>query len=374
MSGRGLSCPFLGGHGPGLREQRPELLPPPAPEDRDSPPPRQAPLPLHGCPGHPLLPGRRAGPRVPVARTRGSGAPGLHVLLSAWSRLRLHRPCACGPAAGRDLLHAPGCSLSTWSRGPGRARLRTRGRSPISRRPADPRRRPPPPRPHRTPGTSAACGRLGCSQTQVRTLGLGSRGLAAGLRSLGARPGAGPGGDSRGGGGRTDVGGQLPGGVRAERGDLQDHVAVGLHGGPGDRAQPAVGHVVQLRQLVACKGKKVTKERRTCSGQARRRRRLGARWGWPAAGAIHAAGPGRRRSDGRPGRQNSPTQAGVPEAGRAVQPRCGTPAGGAAGEQEPHAASPAGKAQTHGPGQDSGGTPAQARAQGRPPSTGLGGT
>lgn len=177
-----------------------------------------------------------------------------------------------------------------------------------------------------------------------------------------------------GGGGRTDVGGQLPGGVRAERGDLQDHVAVGLHGGPGDRAQPAVGHVVQLRQLVTCKGKKVTKERRTCSGQARQRRRLGAHWGWPAAGAAHAAGPGRRRSDGRPGRQNSPTQAGVPEAGRAVQPRCGTPAGGAAGEQEPHAASPAGTAQTHGPGQDSGGTPAQARAQGRPPSTGLGGT
>lgn len=53
----------------------------------------------------------------------------------------------------------------------------------------------------------------------------------------------------------TDVGGQLLGGVRGQLGDLQDHVTVGLHCGSGNRAQPVVSHVVQLRQFVPWKGK-----------------------------------------------------------------------------------------------------------------------
>lgn len=53
--------------------------------------------------------------------------------------------------------------------------------------------------------------------------------------------------------GPTDVSGQLLGGVRGELGNLEDHVTVGLHRGPGDRAQPVVSHVVQLRKLITWK-------------------------------------------------------------------------------------------------------------------------
>lgn len=49
----------------------------------------------------------------------------------------------------------------------------------------------------------------------------------------------------------TDVRSQLFGGARAELGDEQDDVTVGLHGRPGNGAQPVVGGVVQLREVVA---------------------------------------------------------------------------------------------------------------------------
>lgn len=49
----------------------------------------------------------------------------------------------------------------------------------------------------------------------------------------------------------TDVRRQLFGGARAELGDEQDGVTVGLHGRPGDGAQPVVGGVVQLWEVVA---------------------------------------------------------------------------------------------------------------------------
>lgn len=48
----------------------------------------------------------------------------------------------------------------------------------------------------------------------------------------------------------TDVRSQLFGGARAELGDEQDGVTVGLHGRPGDGAQPVVGSVVQFREVV----------------------------------------------------------------------------------------------------------------------------
>lgn len=50
----------------------------------------------------------------------------------------------------------------------------------------------------------------------------------------------------------TNVRGQLLGGVWCELWDLQDDLAVRLHGGSGDGAQPVIGHVVQLRQLISC--------------------------------------------------------------------------------------------------------------------------
>lgn len=130
--------------------------------------------------------------------------------------------------------------------------------------------------------------------------------------------------------GRTDVGGQLPGGVRAERGDLQDRIAVGLHGGPGDRAQPVVSHVVQLGQLIAWKGKEVTKDHRIYSGQA-------LRWRLPRSppGLAHGRGCTRRWARvlmaRREARVTEQSQASAPEAGHAVRPRCldfcGEPAG-----------------------------------------------
>lgn len=50
----------------------------------------------------------------------------------------------------------------------------------------------------------------------------------------------------------TDVRGQLLGGVWCELRDLQDDLAVRLHRGSGDGAQPVISHVVQLGQLVSC--------------------------------------------------------------------------------------------------------------------------
>jgi len=50
---------------------------------------------------------------------------------------------------------------------------------------------------------------------------------------------------------RTDIGGQLFGGASAQLGNEQDGVAVGLHGGPSDGAQPVVGRVVQLGKVIA---------------------------------------------------------------------------------------------------------------------------
>lgn len=49
----------------------------------------------------------------------------------------------------------------------------------------------------------------------------------------------------------TNIRGQLLGGVRGELRDLQDDLAVRLHGGPGKRAQPIVCHVVQLGDFIA---------------------------------------------------------------------------------------------------------------------------
>lgn len=49
----------------------------------------------------------------------------------------------------------------------------------------------------------------------------------------------------------TYVCGQLLGGVAAQLWDEQDGVAVRLHGGPSDGAQPVVGRVVQLGEVVA---------------------------------------------------------------------------------------------------------------------------
>lgn len=48
----------------------------------------------------------------------------------------------------------------------------------------------------------------------------------------------------------TDISGQLFGEARAELGDEKDGVTVGLHGRPGDGAQPVVSSVVQFREVV----------------------------------------------------------------------------------------------------------------------------
>lgn len=50
----------------------------------------------------------------------------------------------------------------------------------------------------------------------------------------------------------TNVCGKLLGRVHSERRDLQDGLAVRLHGRSGNGAQPVISHVVQLRHLISC--------------------------------------------------------------------------------------------------------------------------
>lgn len=48
----------------------------------------------------------------------------------------------------------------------------------------------------------------------------------------------------------TDVCSQLFGSIRTQLRDLQNHIAVGLHGCPGDRPQPIIRRVLQLWDIV----------------------------------------------------------------------------------------------------------------------------